>query len=447
MNKNSIFDSKWNRIDTKPKKFVDFKPAITFDDIYYRLSRDLEEAVFDKLKAELSSNGDLDSLTAKESLDEAVKEQSKIAKDKLKRVLFGLCTEPRIIDQFDSLAGQQILDLFYRLTIAENYRQVDDFIRNNRKKSDLINKTYLQAKKEGLFGMVDDVISENHMVPLLRYVQRYEDFQIGLFELSMQTMDLENLIVEQVNRLTVPDMFSLYRYNYKDPSKDPIDVNSLRHDCLYNAITLAVCARLALQLSGLYQITFQDSGYDKVDSFQQDQLGRRRAYFEHYTIVALSKAEALYGIYLGMKVSGNIRDTVNLGSESSAFKKRQLKQMLLNLIANKAPFYGWSSTDQMAERVAPKLLLFNKRLYKNKQNMSEEDMVCEILNRLESSKDKSYRNQYYVYASEEGRQEFKGLARVESVRKRADEIDQKRNRDRSLKSSLAYSSVCSEEGI
>lgn len=125
MNKNSIFDSKWNRIDTKPKKFVDFKPAITFDDIYNRLSRDLEEAVFDKLKAELSSNGDLDSLTAKESLDEAVKEQSKIAKDKLKRVLFGLCTEPRIIDQFDSLVGQQILDLFYRLTIAENYKQVD----------------------------------------------------------------------------------------------------------------------------------------------------------------------------------------------------------------------------------------------------------------------------------------------------------------------------------
>ena len=311
----------------------------------------------------------------------------------------------------------------------------------------MINKTYLEAKKEGLFGVVDDVISENHMVPLLRYVQRYQDFQIGLFELSMQTMDLENLIVEQVNRLTVPDMFSLYRSNYIDPSKDQLDVNSLRHDCLYNAITLAVCARLALKLSGLYQLTFQDSGYDKVDSFQQEQLDRRRSYFEHYTIVALSKAEALYGIYLGMKVSGNVKNTANLGSESSAFKKGQFKEMLLNLIANEAPPYGWSSKEHLAEQVAPKLLLFNKRLYKNKQNMSEEDMVCEILNRLESSKDKSYRNQYYVYASEEGRQEFKKLARVGSVRKRADVIDQQRNSDRSLKSSMACPSVCNDEGI
>jgi len=101
--------------------------------------------------------------------------------------------------------------------------------------------------------------------------------------------------------------------------------------------------------------------------------------------------------------------------------------MYLNYIANDAPLMGWKNVEYMLNSVAPKMLLLHIKQYKDSKILSVDSMKLDLEKRLNSRKVKDYKYEYYVHASHQGRQEFKGLARIEEVKKRADEQDKKRS--------------------
>jgi hypothetical protein len=313
------------------------------------------------------------------------------AKLELKRVLYGFVSERNINDPSESSLGTQILDLFYRLALAENFK---------------------------------GIVSKNHMSPFLWYVKSYREFQIGLFQRKLSTLDVENLVIQQISDITVPDVNSLESYKGKEGKYDII---SLNHDCLYNAITLAVCARKAQFLADIYTPSWRDSPDKKLDLSHRDE---RRVFFEQQTIAALGKAEALYGMYMGFRISELpvlSRKDVNFGNLKSNELNNHFKEMFLNYIVNDAPAFGWHSVDHMLDEVAPKMFLINQRIYKEPKIPSVESMRSHLVRRL-NSKVTAFKHEYYIHASDEGRKEFKGLATVSDVKQRADEMDENRKK-------------------
>lgn len=355
----SVFESRLNSLKTSrwQHNFVVYKPGFTL------------ESLFD-------------------NLDRAAGKDEKV---KLKQVLYGFGGDRKMHDQSQSTLGTQILDLFYRLALAENF---------------------------------NEIASKNHMISFLWYVKSYQEFQVALFQWGLQTLDVENLMIDQISHIVVPDINSLGLYKNKDGKYDII---TLSHDCLYNAITLAVCARKTQLLSGLYTPSWTDSQDEKEGLTVKDE---RRVFFEQQTIVALGKAEALYGMYMGLRISvlpALLSVGVKPGTDKSNELKKHFKEMFLNYIVNDAPTDGWRSVDMMMNAVAPKMLLVNQRIYKKSSILSVESMKLDLYKHLHSQKVKDYRHEYYVNASYQGREEFKGFAKVEKVKKRADELDKKRS--------------------
>jgi len=249
---NSLFRFRddWRTPNRARHIFVDYKPQFTL------------ESLFDYLDWCLDKDED--------------------ARLKLKQVLYGFGSDRKVEGQSQTAIGTHILDLFYRLALLENFK---------------------------------DIVSQNYMVPTLWYVRTYQEFQTGLFQRSIQSLEYEQAIIDQINHITVPDVNSLDKYKDKDGR---YDLASLNHDCLYNAITLAVCARNMQLLSEQYRPKWEEIYDEEVDKVVISIKYERSISIEEKTIVALGKAETLYGMCMGFRASGyhdSLNRYINRGNE------------------------------------------------------------------------------------------------------------------------------------